>query len=70
MSYMLNDPMKYDENPEFLEFLTREFDRTATNATIEELAEFTFGSLNKAIAVYKNNLRRKNEMSNNNQSGN
>ena len=67
---MLNGPMKYDENPEFLEFLTREFNQTATSATIEELAEFAFGSLNNAIAVYANNLRRKNELSNHNQSDN
>ncbi|MBN2020306.1 MAG: hypothetical protein JW749_08780 [Sedimentisphaerales bacterium] len=60
--------MKYDENPEFLGFITREFDRTATGATTEELAEFAFGSLNKAIAAYK--LWRKNELSNHNQPDN
>jgi hypothetical protein len=53
MSYMPNDPMKYDENPEFLEFLTREFDTTATSATIEELAEFAFGSLAAAVETFE-----------------
>lgn len=59
---------KYEQNPEFLEFLTREFDATATNATIEEQAEFAFGDIEAAITAYKNRLRRKNELSDNNQS--
>jgi hypothetical protein len=50
---MLNDPMKYDENPEFLEFLTREFDATANSATIEELAEFAFGSIDHALKGFE-----------------
>ena len=49
--------MKYDENPEFLEFLTREFDRTATSATIEELAEFAFGSIDDALNVFEESKR-------------
>jgi len=69
MALMPNDPIKYDENPEFLEFLTREFDATATNATIEEQAEFAFGDIEAAITAYKNRLRRKNDLPNNNQSG-
>jgi hypothetical protein len=50
---MLNDPMKYDENPEFLEFLTREFDATSNSATIEELAEFAFGSIDDAVKSFE-----------------
>lgn len=53
MSCMLNDPIKYDENPEFLEFLTREFEQTATSATIEELAEFAFGSIDDAVKGFE-----------------
>lgn len=67
MSPMQNKKEKYEENPRFLQFLTREFDTTAAGATIEELAEFAFGGLNEAIAAYKNDLQRKNELSNNNQ---
>jgi hypothetical protein len=50
---MPNDPIKYDENPEFLEFLTREFDTTAASATIEELAEFAFGSIDDALNAFE-----------------
>jgi hypothetical protein len=50
---MLNNPMKYDENPEFLEFLTREFDATSNSATIEELAEFAFGSIDDAVKSFE-----------------
>jgi hypothetical protein len=53
MSCMLNDLMKYDENPEFLEFLTREFDATASSATVEELAEFAFGSIDDALNAFE-----------------
>lgn len=35
---------QYENNPEFQEFLNREFDHTAVDATMEELAEFAFGS--------------------------
>jgi len=40
---------QYENNPEFREFLNREFDRTAVDATIEELADFAFGSIEAAI---------------------
>jgi len=40
---------KYVNDPEFQEFLNREFDHTAAHATIEELAEFAFGSMEEAI---------------------
>ena len=44
---------EYENNPEFLEFVNREFDRTAVDATIEELAEFAFGSLDAAIEAFE-----------------
>jgi hypothetical protein len=43
---------KYAEEPDFREFLNREFERTAANATLEELAEFAFGSMDAAIAAF------------------
>ena len=46
-------PKRYENNPEFLEFLGREFDKTAVHATIEELAEFAFGSIEDAIESYE-----------------
>jgi len=48
---------KYKDTPEFLEFLNREFENTATHATIEDLAEFAFGSMEEAIKAF--NQRRK-----------
>jgi len=50
---MQNKVERYIENPEFLEFLKREFDITAVHATVEELAEFAFGSLYSAIEAYE-----------------
>ena len=50
---MPNDLRKYAENPAFLEFLTREFGITATSATIEELAEFAFGSIAEAVNAFE-----------------
>jgi len=44
---------KYANNHDFQEFLSREFDHTAANATIEELAEFAFGSIQAAIEAYE-----------------
>lgn len=50
---MHNKPEQYKNNPDFQEFLNKEFDRTAAHATIEELAEFAFGSLGAAIEAYE-----------------
>jgi len=44
---------EYENNPEFLEFVNREFDRTAVDATIEELAEFAFGSIKEAFQAFE-----------------
>ena len=46
-------PDKFTNNPEFREFLNREFDHTAANASMEELAEFAFGSIEAAITAFK-----------------
>ena len=45
-------PNQYENNPEFLEFLNREFDKTAVDATIEELAKFAFGSMENTIRTF------------------
>ena len=54
---------QYENNPNFLEFLNREFDKTAVHATMEELAEFAFGSIEAAIEAFEERI--KNESSNN-----
>jgi len=54
---MCEKTKKYSNNPVFLEFLNREFDHTAVDATMEELAEFAFGSMEEAIEAF--NQRRK-----------
>jgi len=51
-------PKRYENNPKFLEFLNREFDKTAVDATIEELAEFAFGSIEETIEAF-NQWRKK-----------
>ena len=55
---MLGIPDKYINDSEFQEFLNRDFDKTAVDATIQELAEFAFGSMEEAIKAF--NKRRKN----------
>jgi len=52
-SNMTEIPEKYAEDERFQELLNREFDNTAANATIEELAEFAFGSIEEAIAAFE-----------------
>jgi hypothetical protein len=44
---------QYENNLEFLEFLNREFDRSSVDATIEDLAEFAFGSIDAAIEAFE-----------------
>lgn len=48
---------QYENNLHFLEFLTREFDKTAVDATIEELAEFAFGSMDAAIEAFEEKIK-------------
>lgn len=50
---MQEEAERYENNPEFREFLNREFDRTAVDATIEELADFAFGSMEAAIEAFE-----------------
>ena len=52
---------EYVDNFDFLEFLNREFDKTAVDATIEELAEFAFGSMELSIKAFKERGKEKNE---------
>ena len=44
---------QYEENLEFLEFLNREFNKTAVDATMEELAEFAFGGFDEAVKAFE-----------------
>jgi len=44
---------QYTNNPDFQEFLNREFDRTAVVASMEELAEFAFGSIEEAAEAFE-----------------
>jgi len=53
-----NKTEQYENNPDFLEFLGREFDKTAVDATIEELAEFAFGGIEETIEAF-NQWRKK-----------
>ncbi|MHC4131810.1 MAG: hypothetical protein ACYSSP_02895 [Planctomycetota bacterium] len=46
-------PDNYADNPEFREFLNREFDETAIHASMEELAEFAFGGFEEAVKAFK-----------------
>jgi len=48
---------KYVDNPEFLEFLGREFDKTAVQVWVEELAEFAFGSMDEAVKAFEEHKR-------------
>ena len=52
-SDMTEMPAKYSDDAGFQEFLNREFDKTAVHATMEELAEFAFGSMEEAIAAFE-----------------
>lgn len=47
------DYSEYFDNPAFHEFLDREFDLTAREATVEELAEFAFGSMDAAVEAFR-----------------
>ncbi len=47
------DYSEYIDSPAFHEFLDREFDLTAREATVEELAEFAFGSMDAAVEAFR-----------------
>jgi len=44
------EKLKNDIN--FLEFVNREFNKTSNYATVEEIEEFAFGSLERAVKEY------------------
>ena len=44
---------EYVGNWGFLEFLNREFNKTAVDATMEELAEFAFGGIKEAFQAFE-----------------
>ena len=44
---------EYNNNHEFSEFANQEFDSAASNSTLEELAEFAFGSVEEAINAFE-----------------
>lgn len=47
------DFRKYLENEDFFYFIAQEFKDVSRHATMEELAEFAFGSLQDAIDAFK-----------------
>jgi len=44
---------KYADDPEFQEFLNAEFNKTAVCASMDELAEFAFGSFDEAVKAFE-----------------
>jgi hypothetical protein len=44
-------------NVKFQEFLSRGFDSVAVCASVEELAEFAFGSLEEAIEAFEEHMK-------------
>ncbi|MCD6163024.1 MAG: hypothetical protein J7K40_11515 [candidate division Zixibacteria bacterium] len=38
----------------FIDYINKEFDKTVSHSTIEELAEFAFGSIDEAFDEYIN----------------
>ncbi len=53
MTFMCEIAEKYVNDPEFQEFLNREFNKTAVDATMEELAGFAFGGLDEAVKAFE-----------------
>jgi len=52
---------QYETNTEFQEFLNREFNKTVIHASMDELAEFAFGSMELAIKAFEERGQVKNE---------
>ena len=50
---MFKIPDQYVNNPDFQEFINREFDHAAIDAAMEELAEFAFGNIDTAIEAFE-----------------
>ncbi len=47
----------YKTDSEFLDFLNREFNEAAQAATVEEMAEFAFGSLKAGVEVFRKRVK-------------
>jgi hypothetical protein len=45
------------DNEMFRNFVSQEFENVAANATIEELASFAFGDIERAIEAYKEYIK-------------
>jgi len=43
----------YENNPDFQEFLNREFNKTVIHASMDELAEFAFGGFDEAVQAFE-----------------
>ena len=52
-----NDKSTLIEDLKFREFVMRNFEDTIIHATIEDMANFAFGSLVEAIEVYKDTIK-------------
>lgn len=48
-----NEFKKYLENEDFFHFVSQEFNDVSRHATLEELAEFAFGSEQEAVEAFK-----------------
>ncbi len=48
-----SDYSEFIDNPAFHGFLDREFDLAAREASVEELAEFAFGSMEAAVEAFR-----------------
>lgn len=46
---------EYLENEDFFYFVSQEFNDVAREATLEDLAEFAFGSVQEAVEAFKEN---------------
>ena len=44
---------KYLDNEDFFHFVSQEFKDVSRHATLEELAEFAFGSMQEAVEAFK-----------------
>jgi len=53
----MNNLEQHVNDPEFQEFLSREFDKTAVCASMNELTEFAFGSFDEAVKAFEEHKR-------------
>ncbi len=50
--YNMTTIKQYESGLDFLEFLNEEFNKTAVNATVEELAMFAFGNVDETVKAF------------------